>query len=76
MRMVRLGGARVGALLSRLGGSTRPPQRGESRPGRLADVPVLAVGVPGSAGEVLLLVDRAYAPHLLGWIRETVADFV
>jgi heterotetrameric sarcosine oxidase gamma subunit len=75
MRVLRLEGARVGALLSRLGGRAHAPAAGESRPGRLADVPVLSVGVPQRAGEVLLLVDRAYAPHLLGWIRETVADF-
>ena len=75
MRVLRLSGARVGALLSRLGTLTGAPSPGESRPARIADLPVLAVGVPGGTGEVLLLVERAYEPHLLGWIRETVADF-
>jgi len=73
--VLRLGGARVAALIARLGGSASLPAAGESRRSRLADLPVLAIGVPAPAGEVLLLVDRAYAPHLLGWIRETVADF-
>jgi len=75
LTVLRLAGARVAGLLARLGGSASLPAAGESRRSRLADVPVLAIGVPAAAGEVLLLVDRAYAPHLLGWIRETVADF-
>jgi hypothetical protein len=39
----------------------------------MADVPVLALSV--RAGETLLIVDRAYLPHLLAWIRETMLDF-
>jgi hypothetical protein len=27
------------------------------------------------AGETLLVVDRAYTEHLMGWIRETLLDF-
>lgn len=73
--VLRLAGPRVAGLIARLGGSASFPPSGESRRSRLADVPVLAIGVPAPGGEVLLLVDRAYAPHLLGWIRETVADF-
>ena len=26
-------------------------------------------------GEVLLLVDRSYMPHVLAWTRETLLDF-
>jgi hypothetical protein len=39
----------------------------------MADVPVLALCVTGE--EVQLLVDRGFAEHLLGWIRETLLDF-
>jgi hypothetical protein len=39
----------------------------------MADVPVLALSV--RTGETLLVVDRAYAGHLVGWIRETLLDF-
>jgi len=34
---------------------------------------VLALAVRG--GETFLLVDRAYLPHLLAWVRETLLDF-
>ncbi|HXN80289.1 MAG TPA: sarcosine oxidase subunit gamma family protein [Steroidobacteraceae bacterium] len=77
LKVVRVSGARVRELLCRLGGTASVPQAGEARRSRLADVAVLAVCVQGEKeAEVWLLVDRAYAPHLLGWIRETVADFV
>jgi len=49
------------------------PRPGEARRSRLADVPVLALSV--GPGEALLLVDRADAEHLMGWIRETLLDF-
>jgi hypothetical protein len=49
------------------------PQLGESLLGRLADLSVHSVRVQEE--EVLLLVERLYADHLLGWIRETIADF-
>ena len=39
----------------------------------MADVPVLAISL--CAGETLLVVERVYLPHLLGWIRETLLDF-
>lgn len=70
--MVRLRGARVAELLSRLGGSA-PVALGEARRARLADVPVLAVCVHPT--ETLLVVDRAYAEHLRGWIDATLADW-
>src|SRR5579864_9435158 len=75
LTVLRLSGPRVAALIARLGGSAALPAAGQSRRSRLADVAVLAIGVPAPADDVLLLVDRAYAPHLLDWIRETVADF-
>ena len=72
IRVVRLEGSRSADLLCRLGG-TAPPEPGEARRGRLADVAVLALCV--RAGETLLAVERVYLPHLLGWIRETLLDF-
>lgn len=66
-------GARTHDLLQRLGSSASIPRAGEARSGRFADVTVTVLGL--GADEALLLVDRAYAEHLLAWIRETLADF-
>jgi hypothetical protein len=71
--LVRLTGERVRELLCRLGGSASVPARGEARRSRLAEVPVLALCV--QEGETLLLIERAYLPHVLDWVRETVLDF-
>lgn len=73
LRIVRLTGLRIADLLCRLGGTASVPATGEARRSRLADVPVLALSV--RAGETLLVVDRAWLPHLLAWIRETLLDF-
>jgi hypothetical protein len=73
LRIVRLTGPRIADLLCRLGGTASVPAPGESRRSRIADVPVLALAV--RAGETLLIVDRAYLPHLLAWTRETMLDF-
>jgi heterotetrameric sarcosine oxidase gamma subunit len=73
VKVVRVSGTRVSELLCRLGGSSSVPQPGEARRSRMADVPVLAVSL--TAGETLLVVDRAYIEHLMGWIRETLLDF-
>jgi heterotetrameric sarcosine oxidase gamma subunit len=73
VRIVRLTGLRIADLLCRLGGTGSVPAPGEARRSRLADVPVLALAV--RAGETLLVVDRAYLPHLLAWICETLLDF-
>ena len=73
VRIVRLTGVRIADLLCRLGGAASVPAAGEARRSRLADVPVLALAVRG--GETFLLVDRAYLPHLLAWVRETLLDF-
>jgi sarcosine oxidase gamma subunit len=72
-KVVRLAGARVSDLLCRLGGTGSIPNVGEARRGRLCDVPVLAVAV--CAGETWLVLDRAYLPHVLGWIAATLSDF-
>jgi sarcosine oxidase gamma subunit len=72
LKVVRVRGERIPELLCRLGGTACVPQPGEARRGRLADLPVLALSVRTS--ETLLVVDRAYLPHLLGWIRETLLD--
>ena len=73
VRIVRLTGVRTADLLCRLGSSACVPAVGEARRSRLADVPVLALSVRD--GETLLVVDRAYLAHLLGWVRETLLDF-
>jgi hypothetical protein len=73
LKVVRLAGERIADVLCRLGGSACVPQKAEARRGRLAEVPVLALAVRPS--ETLLVVDRAYLRHLLGWIRETLLDF-
>ncbi|HYM26764.1 MAG TPA: hypothetical protein VET66_01320 [Steroidobacteraceae bacterium] len=77
MQVLRVAGARSSAFLGRLGGTGAVPRAAESRRGRLADVPVQLIGLAGPAGalETRLVVERVYAPHLLGWIRETLADF-
>jgi heterotetrameric sarcosine oxidase gamma subunit len=72
LTVMRVSGERVAELLCRLGGTASVPSVGEARRSRLADVPVLALCV--REGETLLVLDRSYAPHLLGWIRETLAD--
>jgi hypothetical protein len=73
VRIVRLTGVRIADLLCRLGSAASVPAVGEARRGRLADVPVLALAVRD--GETFLVVDRAYLPHLLAWVRETLLDF-
>lgn len=69
----RVRGARGPELLGRLGSTVLALRVGEARRGRLADVPVLALCV--RADETLLVVDRAYAEHLRGWIEATLADW-
>jgi len=69
----RLRGSRVAELLSRLGSTAIGLGVGEARRGRFADVSVLVVCV--RAEEVLLVVDRAYAEHLRGWVEATLANW-
>ena len=73
LKAFRMRGARVADLLSRLGSAALGMGPGHARRGRFGDVPVLALSV--RAGEVLLVVDRAYAAHLGGWIEATLADW-
>ncbi len=73
LKVLRVTGEGIADLLCRLGGTGSIPQPGEARRSRMADVPVVAVSL--TAGETLLVVDRAYAEHLMGWIRETLLDF-
>jgi Sarcosine oxidase, gamma subunit family len=73
LKVLGVTGDRIADLLCRLGGTASVPAPGEARRSRLADVPVLALCV--RAGETLLVVDRAYTEHLMGWIRETLLDF-
>ena len=73
LQVLRVTGERIPDLLSRLGGTASIPRPGEARRSRMADVPVLALSL--RAPETLLVVDRAYTEHLMGWIRETLLDF-
>lgn len=72
LRVLRLGGARVADLISRLG-SAGAPRLNEARRMRLADVPALTLCV--REAEVLLAVDRAYGVHLLDWLEVTLGDW-
>lgn len=68
-----LSGARAPDLLSRLGSTDSIPALGEARTSRLAELSVMSLCT--RPAEILLLVERVYVRHLVGWIRETVADF-
>jgi hypothetical protein len=69
----RVRGEKAGDLLLRLGSATAIPELGEARGGRMAEVQVLTACV--QAGEFLLLVERVYAQHLIGWMGATAADW-
>ena len=69
----QISGARARDVLERIGPAASIPAPGEARSGRFAELPVLALSV--RAGEFLLLVERVYSEHLVGWISETAADF-
>jgi sarcosine oxidase gamma subunit len=69
----RVTGARTHDLLLRVGSSASIPALGEARSSRVAELPVLALCV--HEGQIMLLVERVYSEHLLGWIRATAADF-
>jgi sarcosine oxidase gamma subunit len=66
-------GSRTPDLLERLGSAASAPQLGEARTSRMADLAVLALRV--EAGATLLILDRLYAEHLLGWMGAITADF-
>jgi sarcosine oxidase gamma subunit len=66
-------GARASDLLLRLGSIDAIPALGEARTSRLAELSVMSLC--SRPDEVMLLVERVYVRHLIGWMRETVADF-
>jgi sarcosine oxidase gamma subunit len=69
---VRVSGSKAGDMLLRLGSSASVPAVGEARSSRLADLQVLALCV--QPGTLILLVERVYLAHLLGWMSATAAD--
>jgi len=73
VRVVRVQGPRCLDLMVRLGAPTAIPVAGEARSSRLAELQVLTACV--REGELLMLVERVYADHLLDWVRATAADF-
>ena len=73
LRTWRVSGARTRGLLLRVGSNATVPELGEARTSRVAELPVTALCV--RPGEVLLLCERVYGPHLLGWISASAADF-
>jgi heterotetrameric sarcosine oxidase gamma subunit len=72
LTVLRVLGEPAEELLCRLGGSGCVPAPGEARRARLADVPVLALGL--AAADTWLVVDRTLAPHVHAWIREILLD--
>lgn len=72
IRPIRIRGRRRGDLLIRLASVASIPATNQALAGRWADVTAVAVG--SSDDETILLVERVYADHILGWIRETLAD--
>jgi sarcosine oxidase gamma subunit len=71
--VLRMRGLKARDSLVRLGATTAIPGLGEARSARLAELHVLIICV--QAGQFLLLVERVYEDHLIGWIRATAADF-
>jgi sarcosine oxidase gamma subunit len=69
---VRVSGGRTGDMLLRLGSGASIPAVGEARSSRLADLQVMTLCV--QPGTLILLVERVYLAHLLGWMRTTAAD--
>ncbi len=71
--VVRVQGRRTDYLLSRLGADSAIPGIGEARTGRFAELQATAVRF--AADEVLLIIERVYADHLLEWMAVTAGDF-
>jgi hypothetical protein len=69
----QVNGARTRDLLLRLGSVASIPALGEARVSRVAELPVMSLCVHD--GQIVLVVERVYSEHLLGWISETAADF-
>ena len=71
--VLRVQGRSTDYLLTRLGAMSAIPGMGEARTGRFAELQATAVRV--AADEVLLIVERVYADHLLEWVAVTAGDF-
>jgi hypothetical protein len=71
--VLRLKGTRVAELFARIGGHGTLPDLGQAKRSRLAEVPVLAIQV--QLGEILLVVERVYAEHLMNWTQVHALDF-
>jgi hypothetical protein len=71
-RAWQVSGKRMRDLIVRVGSAASMPSAGESRTSRMAELPVLSMCV--SEGEIILVVERVYEEHLLGWIAQTAAD--
>jgi sarcosine oxidase gamma subunit len=69
---LRAQGEGIAELFARMGGHGTLPTPGEARRSRMADVPVLAI--QARLGEILLIVERVYAEHLIDWLRLSAAD--
>lgn len=72
IRVLTVAGARMAQLLSRLSSVAALPALWQAHTSRLAEVAVTALCV--RPGEIILLVERIYSRHLLGWIEATIAD--
>lgn len=72
MWVLRASGERIADLFARMGGQETLPATGAARRSRLAEIAVLALKV--QPGEILLIVERLYVEHLMGWIRASAAD--
>jgi heterotetrameric sarcosine oxidase gamma subunit len=69
---LRAHGPAVQDLLASKAGHGAMPAIGESRRARFAEIAVLMVKV--QADELLLIVDRIYAPHVMASIRASATD--
>jgi sarcosine oxidase gamma subunit len=71
--VLRAKGARVQELLLRMGSSAAVPPVGQAHVSRIAELPVMTLLV--KPGEFLMLIDRAYAEHLINWTQVIVREF-
>ncbi len=71
--MIRLRGAQSENLLAHLGAGFTGIAPGATKVGRMADIAVLVC--KPSEEEMLLLVDRLYLEHFLGFLRSVAANF-
>lgn len=67
-------GSQIAQMFARLGGPGTFPSPGEAKPGRLAEVPALALSLQG--GQCHILVERHFGPHMDAWIRRAVANLL